>query len=442
MAFWIGRLCDNLVSPGLKSMQCKFKPEQKTDHEVTLYAPANAIIYTDVPLDTAVKLIDFYENIAFVHLLSVGSMANWGLMIFDYKYLHYEPLVNEEYEKQILTREDYDEDDDEGLEDSREVASDKDIVTFDRHLFNSHLQGKWFGSLVTMKWWDDFWLYKAFEMFQQYFGADFWLYKAFEMFQQYFGADHLLPGHHMREMFFFRITLASLLKDNTDYSSAISVSVENHKLLSKLFDNVKFSKGASIIQMLESVIGPEIFQKAVKNFLTEHEFKSAKSSDLWESFTKESSGSLNIDVKEMMDTWTQQMGFPLVSISRNGRQVTCRQERYVVVNHSKTGDVNIEVSKFNYTWYIPLTYITDKNLTRHSVVIFKNKTMIFQLPRNVNWLKVNTKMPGFYRVNYDMNGWSGIINQLKSNHKVFSSIERSSLISDAFTLARFCVDTF
>ena len=38
---------------------------------------------------------------------------------------------------------------------------------------------------------------------------------------------------------------------------------------------------------------------------------------------------MEIDVKEMMDTWTLQMGFPLVTLARSGRNVTVTQERFM-----------------------------------------------------------------------------------------------------------------
>ncbi|ESN97952.1 hypothetical protein HELRODRAFT_84960 [Helobdella robusta] len=222
----------------------------KSGTHVTLYAPENIINHVDVALDTAVKLIDFYEiylgvkyplsklDIASLSGLDNGNTIGWGLMFYDPMFLHFDHVKHGEYEKQLLTQ-----------------SLARELIF------------QWFGNLVTMKWWDDFWVYKSFGMFLQYVGA-----------------DHLLPGHQMRERLFSRTTLQSL---STANSRVLSVPVENPNQLPELFDHVKYCKGASIIQMLESVIGPEIFQKAVKNFLTEHEFKSAKSSDLWESFTKE-----------------------------------------------------------------------------------------------------------------------------------------------------------
>jgi aminopeptidase N len=44
------------------------------------------------------------------------------------------------------------------------------------------------------------------------------------------------------------------------------------------------------------------------------------------SFIKE----VKIDVKEVMDTWTLQMGFPLVTIENKGGKYSAKQEHFLV----------------------------------------------------------------------------------------------------------------
>lgn len=52
------------------------------------------------------------------------------------------------------------------------------------------------------------------------------------------------------------------------------------------------------------------------------------------------------------------------------------------------------------------------------------------------WLIGNLNFMGYYRINYDTQGWLNIIAQLKKDHTVFSATERASLIFDCFTFAR------
>lgn len=43
---------------------------------------------------------------------------------------------------------------------------------------------------------------------------------------------------------------------------------------------------------------------------------------------------------------------------------------------------------------------------------------------------------GFYRVNYNLNNWNLLINQLKNDPKSIPNINRAQLIADSFNLAR------
>lgn len=57
------------------------------------------------------------------------------------------------------------------------------------------------------------------------------------------------------------------------------------------------------------------------NFVYDRAFKSATQDDLWEALTEEAHrvGVLapNMNVKQIMDTWTLQTGFPLITVTRN-----------------------------------------------------------------------------------------------------------------------------
>jgi aminopeptidase N len=62
-----------------------------------------------------------------------------------------------------------------------------------------------------------------------------------------------------------------------------------------------------------------------------------------------------------MDTWTQQTGFPLITISREDNIITATQKRFLVSSHDNDTEVLEQKSPFNYKWYIPLSYYTSKD---------------------------------------------------------------------------------
>lgn len=58
------------------------------------------------------------------------------------------------------------------------------------------------------------------------------------------------------------------------------------------------------------------------------------------------------------------------------------------------------------------------------------------LPEEVEWIKFNVYMNGYYIVHYEDDGWDHLINLLKENHTAISNNDRASLINNIFQLVR------
>ena len=63
------------------------------------------------------------------------------------------------------------------------------------------------------------------------------------------------------------------------------------------------------------------------------------------------------------------------------------------------------------------------------------------LPEEVDWVKFNVDMSGYYMVNYEGRGWSALTQLLRHNHTALSSNDRASLINNAFQLVRSVANT-
>lgn len=53
-----------------------------------------------------------------------------------------------------------------------------------------------------------------------------------------------------------------------------------------------------------------------------------------------------------------------------------------------------------------------------------------------DWVLANLKHSGYYRVNYDLNNWIKLRDQLNSDHEKIHFINRAQLIDDSFNLGR------
>jgi len=83
--------------------------------------------------------------------------------------------------------------------------------------------------------------------------------------------------------------------------------------------------------MLEGIVGEDVFQAGVTLYLRKFAYGNAVTKDLWAALTEaaENAGQ-SIDVQRVMDTWTLQMGLPVVDVQYNfvtGRAVL-RQKRF------------------------------------------------------------------------------------------------------------------
>ncbi|XP_063493298.1 glutamyl aminopeptidase isoform X3 [Symphalangus syndactylus] len=275
-----------------------------------------------------------------------GAMENWGLITYRETNLLYDP---------------------------KESASSNQqrVATVVAH----ELVHQWFGNIVTMDWWEDLWLNEGFASFFEYLGV-----------------NHAETDWQMRDQMLLEDVLPVQEDDSLMSSHPIVVTVTTPDEITSVFDGISYNKGASILRMLEDWIKPENFQKGCRMYLEKYQFKNAKTSDFWAAL-EEASG---LPVKEVMDTWTRQMGYPVLNVN---------------------GVKNITQKRF----------------------LLDSRANPSQPPSDLGgnaFLKINPDHIGFYHVNYEVATWDSIASVLSLNHKTFSSADRASLIDDAFALAR------
>lgn len=179
---------------------------------------------------------------------------------------------------------------------------------------------------------------------------------------------------------------------------------------------------------------------------------------MWEELTKQAhldeTLDLELNIKDIMDTWTLQKGYPVINIDT--KCYYCNNnydddyyyinitQNWFLLNPISTNNNNNQTS--DYKWYIPFTYTTSNELNFNfetKPIWFKKNDTSIQIKINNNnnnsnetWLIGNIKHSGYYRVNYDENNWNLLINQLLNNHTKIDIINRAQLIDDSFNLGR------
>uniref|UniRef100_A0A8C5HW04 Aminopeptidase n=1 Tax=Gouania willdenowi TaxID=441366 RepID=A0A8C5HW04_GOUWI len=353
---------------------------------ISVYAVPEKIEQTTFALDAAVKLLDFYDDyfdipyplpkqdLAAIPDFQSGAMENWGLTTYRETALLFDP--------------------------QKSSASDKLGIT---KIIAHELAHQWFGNLVTMEWWDDLWLNEGFAKFMEFISV-----------------DATYPELQVDDVFLDKC-FEAMEVDSLSSTHPISTSVENPAQIQEMFDDVSYDKGACILNMLRDYLSPTVFEIGIIRYLKRFSYQNTVNSNLWESLTNVT----ELDIKGIMDTWTLQEGFPLVTVEVRGREVRLSQERYL-----KTDDPSLTDG---FLWQIPLTYRTSSSTTIHRFLLTAKSDVLY-LPEEVEWVKFNVDMSGYYMVHYAGDGWSPIIKLLQHNHTAVSSNDRASLIHNIFQL--------
>ncbi|XP_010080297.1 PREDICTED: glutamyl aminopeptidase [Pterocles gutturalis] len=308
-----------------------------------------------------------------------GAMENWGLVTYRETNLLYDPNESATSNKQ-------------------RVAA---VVAHE-------LVHQWFGNIVTMDWWDDLWLNEG---FASYF--------------EFLGVNAAEPDWQMLEQVLIDDVLPVMKDDSLLSSHPIVVDVSSPAEITSVFDGISYSKGASILRMLQDWITSDLFQKGCQAYLKKYHFQNAKTDQFWEALEEAS----NKPVKEVMDTWTRQMGYPVLEMGANS---VLTQKRFLL---DPNADASQPPSDFGYKWNIPVKWRVGSSTNYALYNVSDSAGITISSPPDT-FAKINPDQIGFYRVNYDSQNWAKLSTLLVNNHKDFSAADRAGILDDAFSLAR------
>ncbi|NXA89131.1 AMPN Aminopeptidase, partial [Melanocharis versteri] len=322
---------------------------------------------------------------------NAGAMENWGLVTYRENSL----LFDEAYSS---------------------IGNKERVVTVIAH----ELAHQWFGNLVTLRWWNDLWLNEGFASYVQYLGAD--------------SAE---PSWNIKDLMVLDELHAVMATDALASSHPLSFREEEINTpaqISEIFDSIAYSKGASVLRMLSSFLSEDIFKEGLQSYLHTFSYNNTIYADLWvhlQEAVDRNSVQLPDSISNIMDRWTLQMGFPVVTVDT--RTGTINQTHFLL---DPTSSVD-RPSVFNYTWIIPVTWMINGSQTNSTYWLTKvtDTNNDFEL-NNSSWLLLNLNVTGYFRVNYNQENWDQLLKQLNTSHEVFPVINRAQIIDDAFNLAR------
>ncbi|KAL6254853.1 hypothetical protein P5V15_014192 [Pogonomyrmex californicus] len=321
-----------------------------------------------------------------------GAMENWGLVTYRESVMLYD-------------------------EKESSVLSQQKVATLIAH----ELAHMWFGNLVTPEWW-----------------SCLWLSEAFATYFEYFATAEIEQSWNITEQFLMYKHQPGLMVDGIESSPPMTRDVSTDAQVKGAGDQITYAKGGSIVRMMSLVFGVDNFRAALQNYLKKNKREGLGNPDaLWKEIQKQvdvEHSTSNISVKSIMDSWTIQSGYPVVSVNINDDGVVnLSQERFLLRNLDKTST--------DVTWYVPLTFATQSNPDFSNAVPkywinTKETTAEFKINPE-EWAIFNLQSSAFYRVNYDDRGWQRIFDFLKSDKfEEIHVLNRAAIVDDLLNLGR------
>jgi aminopeptidase N len=190
--------------------------------------------------------------------------------------------------------------------------------------------------------------------------------------------------------------------------------------------------------MMQVAVGVDTWTKGLRNYLTTKQYDAATPTDLYSGLQQ----AINQDyptnppnIATIMSTWENQAGYPVITVSRSGNQLTLTQERFFYNEQSSSS-----------LWWVPINYVVKSNPdfsnTKPDLWIPAQKSMTLQsgsAPKawtDSDWVVVNIQESSYYRVNYDNNLWNLLIEQLNVDFNKIHLLNRAQLVDDSLNLAR------
>lgn len=362
---------------------------------IRVYTPVGKAEQGRFAMEVAAKTIPFYNDYFMVpyplpkiDLIAIadfaaGAMENWGLVTYRETALLIDP--------------------------KNSCSSSRQWVAL---VVGHELAHQWFGNLVTMEWWTHLWLNEGFAS---------WI--------EYLCVDHCFPEYDIWTQFVSSDYSRALELDALHNSHPIEVNVGHPSEIDEIFDAISYSKGASVIRMLHEYIGDEDFRLGMKMYLTKFQHRNASTEDLWASLEEASSKPIGA----MMNTWTKQMGFPLICVKEeqqgDDRVLTLTQRKFCA-----DGSYTDDNGPF---WMIPVAISTSEAPGSARMTLLMDvgvKTAELKNVKSEQWVKLNPGTLGFYRVQYS----SEMLDRLLPGIRDLSllPVDRLSIQNDLFSLAR------
>uniref|UniRef100_U5EY25 Aminopeptidase n=1 Tax=Corethrella appendiculata TaxID=1370023 RepID=U5EY25_9DIPT len=202
------------------------------------------------------------------------------------------------------------------------------------------------------------------------------------------------------------------------------------------------SKTELVLRMLNYTLGYDTFKRGMQKFITDREYKTFYSEDVWEALTKQAHLDDKLcetaSIADIAESWITKNRFPVVRVERHyeNKSATVTQRVYL---RERPHDVP---ERDKMLWWIPLVLIGEDNLDFDNTKPFKwmkktKELTLNDLPAADKFIIVNPEEIGPFPVNYDEKNWNllSAFLQTEEGRSKIPVYTRAKLLHDAWNLA-------
>ena len=267
---------------------------------------------------------------------------------------------------------------------------------------------QWFGNLVTMEWWTHLWLNEGYAT---------WI--------EFLCVEKLFPEWKVWLHFVSNDLNRAMALDALKNSHPIEVPVGHPSEIGEIFDAISYSKGSSVIRMMHDFIRDDDFRKGMNVYLNRHQYSNAETGHLWAALSEASKK----DIARVMNSFTGQMGYPVLYVEQEGDKFKLKQEKFNADGSRSAGIL----------WPIPITAVREHDKDgRYAEFVFDKAEGVAETKaaslKPDEWVKFNAGTVGFYRVRYSKEMLDKLARGIKDGS--LPAADRLGLAADMLALCK------
>ncbi|MFN3912351.1 M1 family metallopeptidase [Hyphomonas sp.] len=254
-----------------------------------------------------------------------------------------------------------------------------------KELHTHEIAHMWFGDLVTPPWWDDLWLKEGFANWSET------------------AVLSILEPEGNHEIAAVSDSLSAMVLDSLASARAVSGPITRNEDIRNAYDAITYSKGQSVIRMVDHYLTPETFRPALGRYIARFADGQAGSEDF---FNEISRATGNPAVGDIFRSFILQQGVPQVearlSCGAGAPNLTLSQSRYKPIGS--------EIDPLR-TWTIPVCVAwQDGANSGRTCTLLSSVQSVTRIEGAIcpSVIVPNAGGAGYYRFSLSPDGWQSL----------------------------------